>query len=124
MCKKMKDTLILNDGSVIELETGASLSSLSVLSESKTAMVETWDKLTDENLSAVQIKNGDGVVVANYTNLAFISETSTVNSDGSVLTTFKLREKTQTEIELEELQESVAELNEDMSAIDEALGGE
>lgn len=116
MCK-MKDTLILNDGTVVELETGASLTSLGVLSESKTAMVETWDKMNAENLSAVQVKNGDGLVVANYENLVLVSETSTVKADGSIMTNFNLREKTQEEIDIEELKS-------DMSALNEALGGE
>lgn len=113
----MKDTLILNDGTVIELETGASLSSLGVSFESKNAMVEAWDKFTDENLSAVQVKNGDGLVVANYENLVLVSETSTVKSDGIIITRFNLREKTQEELD-------IAELQADMSALNEALGGE
>ena len=113
----MKDTLILNDGTVIELETGASLSSLGVSSESKTAMVEAWGKLTSENLAAVQVKNGDGLVVANYTNLVLVSETSVIKSDGSVLTNFNLREMSQEEID-------IAELQEDMAALNNAVGGE
>lgn len=113
----MKDTLILNDGTVIELETGASLSSLGVLSESKAAMVEVWDKLTSDNLAAVQVKNGDGLVVANYTNLVLVSETSTIKSDGSILTNFNLREMSQEEID-------IAELQDDMEALNSAVGGE
>ena len=116
MCK-MKDTLILKDGTVIELETGASLSSIGVLSGTKAAMIETWDKLTKENLAAVQVKNGDGLVVANYENLVLVSETSTIKSNGSILTNFNLREKTQEELD-------IAELQADMSALNEALGGE
>ena len=49
----MKDKLILKDGTEIELETGASLSAVGVLSADKTAMVATWDKLTPENLEEV-----------------------------------------------------------------------
>ena len=116
MCK-MKDTLILKDGTVIELETGASLSSLGVLSGTKATMIETWDKLTKENLAAVQVKNGEGLVVANYENLTLVSETSVVKADGSVLTSFNLREMSREEID-------IAELQADMAALNQAVGGE
>ena len=53
----MKDTLILKDSSVIELESGASLSALTVFSDTKENFVKTWDKLTEDNLSEVTFKN-------------------------------------------------------------------
>lgn len=95
-----KDKLILKDGTEIELETGASLSAIGVLSADKAAMVATWDKMTADNLSTVQIKNGDGLVVGNYADLILVSETSTINTDGTILTYFNLREKTDMEKEL------------------------
>lgn len=112
----MKDKMILADGSIVELEEGASLSSLGVVSENKDKMLETWDKFTDENLKSVQVQNDAGLVVANYTNLLLVSETSVVNSDGTVRTNFNIREKTQTEIDIEELKA-------DMQALNETIGG-
>lgn len=101
-----KDKLILKDLTEITLETGASLSHLGVLSTDKASMVDTWNKLTQENLSEVQIKNGDdGLTVGNYTGLVLESETSTIQSDGSVLTYFNLREKTAMERQIEETAE-------------------
>ena len=97
-----KDTLVLKDETVIELESGASLGSLKVLSADKAAMAATWDMLTEDNLSEVQVKNGDGLVVGNYQNLALVSETSVIKEDGTILTTFCLREKTVEEIQLDE----------------------
>ena len=87
----MKDTLILKDGSVIELESGANLSALVVLSATKEDFVSTWNKLTVDNLSEVIVKNTSDVVVANYTNLALVNETSTITNDG-ISTVFNLRE--------------------------------
>lgn len=52
----MKDTLILKDQTVLELETGASLTNITILSANKAEMVEKWDKMTKDNLSAVQVK--------------------------------------------------------------------
>lgn len=101
----MKDTLTLKDGTVIELEAGASLSALSVAFPNKESMVETWDKLTNENLAEATIKNGDGVVVGTYSNLTLVSETSIVNADGTVVTSFNLRQKTAMELEVEVLEE-------------------
>ena len=97
-----KDTLVLKDETVIELESGASLGSLKVLSADKAAMAATWDMLTKDNLSEVQVKNGDGLTVGNYQNLALVSETSTIKEDGTILTTFCLREKTELELSVED----------------------
>ena len=97
----MKDPLILKDESVIEMESGASLSDIRVLSDSKTAMAAVWDKLTEDNLAEISVKNGDGITVGHYTDLLLISETSTVQSNGAILTSFNLREKTDMEKRLD-----------------------
>lgn len=112
----MKDKLILKDQTTIEIEPGASLSAITVLSSTKEEMVEKWDKLTKENLSVVEVKNGDNITIANYTNLILVSETSVVLEDGTISTVFHLRERTQTEIDIEELKN-------DMNALNEAIGG-
>lgn len=101
----MKDTLILKDGTIVELEAGASLAALPVLATDRAAMVATWDKLTDDNLAEAQVKNGDGTVVGNYTDIVLVSETSVIQPDGSVLTTYSLREKTPEEKRLDALEE-------------------
>lgn len=113
----MKDTLILKDGTVIELEAGASLGAMQVLSADKASMVSTWDKLTMNNLEVVQVKNGDGMVVGNYPGLLLVSETSVVGPDGSILTTYNLRQKT----ELEKLAERVTAVEEGQQVQDGAI---
>lgn len=97
----MKNILVLKDGSEIKLETGASLPDMKVLSDTKQDMVSVWDRLTENNLSEVQIKDGDGLIVATYQNLILDSETSTLNKDRTVLTSFKLRGKTEVEFLME-----------------------
>lgn len=81
----------------VELEAGASLGALQVLSADRAAMLATWELLTPDNLAAVQIKNGAGLTVGTYTDLVLVSETSVVTSDGAVLTTYSLRPKTAVE---------------------------
>lgn len=99
-----KDKLILKNGAEIELEAGASLGALQVLSADRTAMLATWELLTPDNLSQVQIKTGAGLTVGTYTDLVLVSETSVLASDGTVLTTYSLRPKT----DVERLEEKVA----------------
>ena len=113
-----KEKLILHDGSEVEMEAGASLGALQVFSQNRLEMIRTWGLLTPEHLETVQIKNGDGLVVGNYTDLVLVSETSTVASDGQVLTTYCLREKT----ELERLAERVDANTETLGIHDGAIG--
>lgn len=96
--------MILKDGTEKELEAGGSLGALQVLSADRAAMLATWELLTPDNLAAVQIKNGAGLTVGTYTDLVLVSETSVVASDGTVLTTYSLRPKT----DVERLEEKVA----------------
>ena len=92
-----KDKLILKNGAEIELEAGAILGALQVVSADRAAMLATWELLTPDNLSQVQIKNGAGLTVGTYTDLVLVSETSVVASDGTVLTTYSQRPKTAVE---------------------------
>ena len=94
----MKDKLILKDGTTVELESGALLGSMQSVFSDKASMVETWDKFTDENLKSVQITDGNGTVLAEYTDLVLVSVTSTEQEDETILTTFALREKTEVEL--------------------------
>ena len=126
----MKDTMILKDGSIIELEAGASLSDIRVASTDRAAMVTTWEKLTEANLAEVTIKNDAGLVCGTYADLVLVSETSTVAADGSVLTSYKLHAKTDTDKRLEALETgqevlvgAVSDLGAATSAIAEQLEG-
>lgn len=104
----MKDTMILKNGTIIELEAGASLRAMQVAAADRAAMVATWEALTPDNLAVVQVKTGDGIVAGNYTDLVLVSETSVVAADGAVLTTYSLREKTAEEKRLDALEEGQA----------------
>ena len=112
-----KDKLILKNGHEIELEAGASLGALQVLSADRAAMLATWELLTPDNLAAVQIKNGAGLTVGTYTDLVLVSETSVVASDGTILTTYSLRPKT----DVERLTERVAVVEEGQQVQDGAI---
>ena len=112
-----KDKLILKNGAEIELEAGASLGALQVLSADRAAMLATWELLTPGNLAQVQGKTGDGLTVGTYTDLVLVSETSVVAPDGKVLTTYSLRPKT----DVERLTERVAVVEEGQQVQDGAI---
>lgn len=126
-----KDKMILKDNTTIELEAGASLANIQVAAADRADMVEIWGKLTEDNLSSVQIQTGAGLTVGTYTDLMLVSETSTVAADGSVLTSYHLREKTDEEKRLDALEEeqevldgAVNDLGSATSALAEQIGGE
>ncbi|WP_195321344.1 hypothetical protein [[Clostridium] symbiosum] len=112
-----KDKLILKNGIEKELEAGGSLGALQVLSADQAEMLATWELLTPDNLSQVQIKNGAGLTVGTYTDLVLVSETSVVASNGKVLTTYSLRPKT----DVERLTERVAVVEEGQQVQDGAI---
>ena len=125
-----KDKLILKDGTNIELESGSSLDAIKAATENRETMLKQWEMLTPENLKEVKVQNGDGLTIGIYKELVLLSETSVVASDGSVLTTYSLREKTDTERRLEALEAgqeiqngAISDLGSVTSAIAEQIGG-
>lgn len=126
-----KDKMILKDNTTIELEAGAYLQNIQVVAADRAGMVATWEKMTADNLSSVQIQTGDGLTVGTYTDLVLVSETSTVSPDGSVLTSYRLREKTDEEKRLDALEEgqtvqdgAISDLGSATSALADQIGGE
>ncbi len=99
----MKDKIILSNNYEIEIESGASMSDIRIISDTKYDMISAWDMLTQENLSSVSVVNGDGLTVGNYSDLVLVSETS-AEKDGKIETSFNLREKTDMEKRLDALE--------------------
>lgn len=125
-----KDKLILKDGAAIELEAGASLGAIQVSASDRSAMLQIWEKLTEGNLAEVNIQNGSGLTVGSYKNLVLVSETSIVKKDGTVITTYCLREKTDMEKRLDNVEAgqaiqdgAIADLGEISSLLAEQMDG-
>lgn len=125
-----KDKLILRDGTAIELEAGASLAVIQVSASDRESMLQIWEKLTEENLAEVQIQNGNGLTVGTYKDLVLVSETSVVAVDGTVVTTYSLREKTDVEKRLDTVEAgqaiqdgAIADLGEVSSLLAEQMDG-
>lgn len=89
----MKDTLILKDGTIIDLEEAASLSTMVCIFPNWEEAVIVLKKFSSANLAEVKVKNGDGLVVGNYADLVLQPGGWKVDSDG-VWITLSVREKT------------------------------
>lgn len=113
----MKEKLILSNNQEINIESGSSLSDMKVLSETKYDMISVWDMLTEENLRHIEILTDDGTVVGIYDNILLENETSTIQPDGKILTSFNLREKTEVEL----LRERVEQLESGQEVQDGAI---
>lgn len=114
----MKDILYLQDGTEIAIESGASLSNMCVLFETKEEMLAAWNLLTEENLKNVQIKTPEGEVIGEYADLVLENETSVVQSDGTILTCFSLRQKTEVELLKEQAMEQSAAIAQQSETIE------
>lgn len=101
-----KDKLILKDKTKIELETGASLDNIGVIFDSRGKMLAAWERMSQENLSEVQIESGAGIIIGRYSDLVLVSETSTMDAEGKVHTSFRLREKSELEKRMDKMEDT------------------
>ena len=114
--KMGKEKLVLKDKTEITLEAWSSLDSLGAVFDSRGRMLATGEGLTEGNLSEVQIKDANGATVGRYSDLVLVSETSTVDRDGKVHTSFKLREKSDIEKRMDKMEDTQGMM---MGAIDD-----
>lgn len=98
-----KDKIIFADGTTMELEVAASLTSLTTIFPDWTATAAVLPKLTEENLASVRVENSEGVAVGNYTDLVLQPGAWEAKEDG-VHITISLREKTEIEKRLDNVE--------------------
>lgn len=113
----MKNRLVLNNQPPIEIRSSSTLSAIKMIFVTKEDMISTWDTLTEENLKHIEIQNEDGTIIGAYNNILLDSETSIIQSDGTIMTSFHLREKTAVEL----LQERVVQLENEQEVLDGAV---
>lgn len=111
------DKLILNNQTQLNIQSGSSLFDMKVASKTKYDMVSIWDMLTEENLKHIEIQTEDGIAVGIYDNVLLDGETSKIQKDSTILTSFHLREKTKVEL----LEERVKELEAGQEVQDGAI---
>lgn len=106
----MKDKIMLKDGTILELEAGASLSDMRIKVDNASDMAAVFNLLTDENLSKIIVKNGQEVVIAIYENCTLVNMGVFKTKDGMIMCSLNIREKTDMEIRIEQLEQDVEQL--------------
>lgn len=101
------DKLKLLDGSEIEAISMYSLDSIVVLLEDVDGLQELKDKLTDDNLSAIEIYNGAGNKIGVYENLRLNDIWRIRWTDEGIEATFGLKQKTDEELRIEALESNM-----------------
>ena len=119
----MKDKLILTDGTIIELEVAASLAGLTTIFPDWPAVAVVLPKLTEENLASVQVQNGDGLTMGNYTDLVLQPGGWEEKADGLYIT-ISLREKTDMEKRMDSVEAGQETQDGAIAELAEIAGGE
>ena len=95
------------------------------------SIVSNYNKYKDRGYIPIYARESVKKIYEAYTDLVLVSETSTVSPDGSVLTSYRLREKTDEEKRLDALEEgqevldgAVNDLGKATSALADQIGGE
>lgn len=113
--------MILNDGTTINLETGSSLTELTTVFTDWTAAASIMPKLTEENLSKVEVQNGEGLNRGNYTDLVLQPGSWKEKADGLYIT-ISLREKTEIEKRLDAVESGQQTQDGAISDLGETVG--
>ena len=99
----MNDKLIFANMYELKLETGASIGALEAVFPTWQDAAAALEQLTPTNLTAVQVQNGDGLIVGRYTDMVLQPGAWDVQGDG-IHVTISLRKKTEMEKAIEDLQ--------------------
>jgi|GEM_PF-684510 len=120
--KQMKEKMVLNDGTIIELEVAASLTGLTTVFTDWRAAATVMPKLTEENLSKVEVQNGEGLNRGNYTDLVLQPGSWEEKADGLYIT-ISLREKTDLEKRMDNMESDQEVQNEAITELAGLVGG-
>lgn len=116
-----KNVIVLKDATEITIVNDADIYNMQIIVDNLEELGTIWDKLTPGNMSTVTIKDSDGTVVGNYSNMILCSpafQSVDKTEDGKISATFGIREKT----EIEMLKEQIAAMTETLSVHDGAIG--
>lgn len=109
--------IVLSNDLEIEVRDGSTIFDLQV---SPAQYEGIWNTFTDKNLKLVKLVSESGDVLDQLSDLTMDHEYSIKNKE-DVICHFYLREKSPTEIELENLRNMVASLQEEVSVQDGAI---
>ena len=98
------DKIILKNETEIEVTQMPSIGSVTVQLENVSALQSLKDSLTEDNLTEVKTTNEAGITVGNYEDLILQPDWTVRWTDDGIQATFGLREMTETERRLSELE--------------------
>lgn len=100
------DKLKLMDGTIIDIEDGASLESVTHIATNEANALFVCGKVTAENVASLQFLHGEAVT-GDYQNVIIAAPTTRENGEGeTVIVRMHFREKTDLELRVDALEES------------------
>ncbi len=99
------DKLKFVDGTIIDIEDGASLSDVTHIASNEANALYVCGKVTAENVASLQFLHGEAVT-GDYQNVIIAAPTTREDSEnGAVIVRMHFREKTDVELRLDALEE-------------------
>lgn len=99
------DKLKFMDGTIIDIEDGATLSDVTHIASNKANALFVCGKVTAENVASLQFLHGNAVT-GDYQNVIIAAPTTRENGEGeTVIVRMHFREKTDVELRLDALEE-------------------
>lgn len=100
------DKLKFMDGTIIDIEDGASLYEVTHIASNEANALFVCSKVTAENVASLQFLHGNAVT-GDYQNVIIAAPTTRENGEGeTVIVRMHFREKTDVELRLDALEES------------------
>lgn len=98
------EKIIYNDGTEMEIMEGATLTGVRIVADSFAGLQSVADAVSDENLRSVKFKSGDNIT-GEYADMKLESPLFHVGvQDGRVIATISIRQKTEMELAIEDIQ--------------------
>lgn len=100
------DKLKFLDGTIIDIEDGASLSDVTHIASNEANALYVCGKVTAENVASLQFLHGEAVT-GDYQNVVIAAPTTREDGEeGAVIVRMHFREKTELELRVDALEES------------------
>lgn len=100
------DKLKFLDGTIIDIEEGASLGEVTHIATNEASAMFVCGKVTAENVTSLQFLHGDAVT-GDYQNVIIAAPTTREDGEsGTIIVRMHFREKTDVELRLDALEES------------------
>lgn len=101
-----KEKIVLNDGTIYDIENGASENQVQVVIQNVDEFLGVFKKFTESNLESYQIKNAEGLTCTTRTN-KYLADAVVEEREEDVLVTFRLSDVDMVRKELDGLKADV-----------------